>query len=85
MKLDLNFRKLAPYTLLAAFVLTTSCKSTAQTKTTSDVNHFKVVVEHTNTGIKMQSVEGGAGTYLSFSLAENEKQAIDHLGMTKLN
>ena len=85
MKTKLNFKRLTSNLLIAVFVLTASSKLVAQEKKSTDLKDFKVVVEKMENRIKMQSIKGSAWIDLSFSLAENGKQAIDQFGMTKLN
>lgn len=46
---------------------------------------FLFTITKTENGIELKGIEGTAWTELKFSLAENEKQAIDQNGMTKLN
>ena len=85
MKTKLNFRKLITNTLMAAFVLTASSELIAQEKKADDLKSFKVVVEKTENGIKMQSIKGSAWVDLSFSINNDKPQAIDEYGMTELN
>jgi hypothetical protein len=85
MKTKLNFKKLISNTLIALFVLTASSELVAQEKKSEDLKNFKVVVEKTDNGIKMQSVEGSAWIDLSFSINNDRPQAIDEYGMTELN
>ena len=85
MKTKLNFRKLITNTLIAAFILTASSGLIAQEKKSDDLKSFKVVVEKTDNGIKMQGVEGSAWIDLSFSINNDRPQAIDEYGMTELN
>jgi len=85
MKTKLNFRKLITNSLIAVFVLTVSSELIAQEKKSNDLKNFKVVVEKTDNGIKMQSVEGSAWIDLSFSINNDRPQAIDEYGMTELN
>jgi len=70
---------------MAAFVLTASSELIAQEKKADDLKSFKVVVEKTENGIKMQSIEGSAWVDLSFSINNDKPQAIDEYGMTELN
>ena len=60
MKTKLNFKKRMSNTLIALFILTVSSELVAQEKKSEDLKNFKVVVEKTDNGIKMQSVEGSA-------------------------
>lgn len=46
---------------------------------------FLFTITKTESGIELKGMEGTAWTELKFSLAENEKQAIDQFGMTNLN
>ena len=85
MKTKLNFKKLISNTLIALFILTASSELVAQEKKSDDLKNFKVVVEKTDNGIKMQSVEGSAWIDLSFSINNDRPQAIDEYGMAELN
>ena len=85
MKAKLNFKRLIPNLLIAVFVLTASCNLLAQEKKSTDLKDFKVVVERTENGIKMQSIEGSAWLNLTFSINNYQPQAIDEYGMTELN
>jgi len=85
MKAKLNFKWLIPNLLIAVFVLTASCNLIAQEKKSTDLKDFKVVVERTENGIKMQSIEGSAWLNLTFSINNYQTQAIDEYGMTELN
>ena len=85
MKTKLNFKKLMSNTLIALFILTASSELVAQEKKSNDLKNFKVVVEKTDKGIKMQSIEGSAWIDLSFSINNDRPQAIDEYGMTELN
>jgi len=46
---------------------------------------FLFTISKTENGIVLKGIEGTAWTDLTFSLDENGRQAIDQLGMTKLN
>ena len=85
MKTRLKFKKLITNTLIAVFILTASSELIAQEKKSDNLKSFKVVVEKTDNGIKMQSVEGSAWVDLSFSISNDRPQAIDEYGMTELN
>ncbi len=50
-----------------------------------DLKDFKVIVEKTENGIKMQSVQGSAWTDLMFSINNDQPQAINEYGMTELD
>lgn len=45
----------------------------AQEKGTADLKEFKIMIEKTNEGIKVQSCDGGAWIDLSFSLSNNKQ------------
>jgi hypothetical protein len=71
-------------TLTALFVMTVSSKSIAQEQGNVDFKDFKITIERTDNGFKMQSDKGSAWIDLGFSLANNKPQAIDEYGMTQL-
>lgn len=85
MKPKLNSKKLIPNLLIALFVLTSSFDLLAQEKESHDLKDFKIVLERTDKGFKMQSNNGSAWFDLSFSLNFDLPQAIDEYGMTKLD
>jgi hypothetical protein len=84
MKTKLNFRK----TNLILLIFTISLMGCSSLKNTeqksSELKDFKVIVEKTDNGIKMQSVKGSAWVDLAFSLNNYQPQAIDEYGMTEL-
>jgi hypothetical protein len=84
MKTILNLKKLIPTLLITVFVLSASTNLIAQEKKSTDLKDFKVVVEKTEDGLKMQSRKGSAWTELSFSINNDRLQAIDEYGMTAL-
>jgi arginine repressor len=85
MKTRFKFKKLIMNTLIAVFILTASSELIPQEKKSDNLKSFKVVVEKTDNGIKMQSVEGSAWVDLSFSISNDRPQAVDEYGMTELN
>ena len=85
MKPKLNSKKLIPNLLIALFVLTSSFDLLAQEKESHDLKDFKIVLERTDKGFKMQSNNGSAWFDLSFSLNIDLPQAIDEYRMTKLD
>ena len=52
---------------------------------TSELKDFKIIIEKTDYGIEMKSIEGSAWTDLSFNLNNNRPQAVDEYGITELN
>lgn len=70
--------------IIGLFVITVGSKSMAQEKISADLNEFKITIEKTDHGLKMQSDKGSAWVDLSFNLSENKLQAIDENGMTQL-
>jgi hypothetical protein len=85
MKPKTNFRK-ASLILLIFTISLMGCSSLKNKKLKStNLNHFKLIVEKTNEGIKMQSIEGSAWINLAFSINNYQPQAIDEYGMTELN
>ena len=84
MKAKLNFTRPMLNLLIVVFLLTASSKLIAQEKKSTDLKDFKVIVEKTENGIKMQSLKGSAWLDLSFSINNDLPQAIDEYGMTEL-
>jgi hypothetical protein len=84
MKTKFNFKRLIQNLLIAVFALIASSDLIAQEKKSSDLKDFKVVVEKTKNGIKIQSLKGSAWTELTFSIKSDRPQAIDEYGMTDL-
>ena len=85
MMAKLNFTRPMLNLLIALFVLTTSTSLRAQEKKSTDLKDFKIIVEKTENGIKMQSFQGSAWIDLTFNLDNDHPQAIDEYGMTKLD
>ncbi|MBP6586074.1 MAG: hypothetical protein WAS56_02465 [Saprospiraceae bacterium] len=84
MKIKSIFKCLFTSTIVAFFLLICSLESKAQDQNIADVKEFKITIEQTDKGLKMQSSKGSAWIELSFSLRKNKAQAIDEYGMTKL-
>ncbi len=84
MKTKLNIR----ITNLILLIFTISLMGCASLKNaeqkSSALKEFKVIVEKTDTGIKMHSVKGSAWVDLAFNLNDYQPQAIDEYGMTEL-
>ena len=85
MKVKLYFNRPILNLLITVFFLTASAELIAQEKKSTDSKDFKIVVEKTDNGIKMQGIEGSAWIDLSFSLNNKQPQAIDEYGMTELH
>ena len=85
MKTKSTLRSLLTNSLVALFLLTLSSEVIAQQQSSSDLKDFKVTIEKTDEGIKMQSSVGSAWLNLSFSLSNDKPQAIDQFGMTQLD
>ena len=85
MKTKLNFNQIILNLLSIVFFLAASSNLTAQEKKTIDLKDFKIIVEKTDNGIKMKSVEGIAWIDLSFNLENDQTQAVDEYGMTEVN
>jgi len=71
-------------TLFALLVIMAGSESIAQEKVSDEVKEFKITIERTDRGFKLQSDKGSAWAELSFNLAKNKSQAIDEYGMTQL-
>ena len=84
MKLKSNFKNLFTIALVAFFVMTFRSESKAQEQTSTNLKEFKITIERTENGLKMQSSKGSAWIDLSFSLVNYKPQAIDEYGMTEL-
>lgn len=85
MKTKFNYKKLFTKSLIAIMVLTASTEVLAQEKKSTDLKDFKIVVEKTENGLKMESLKGSAWTELTFSINNDRPQAIDEWGMTDLD
>jgi hypothetical protein len=84
MKTTSTIERLLTTTLIVLFLMTFNSESIAQEKISADLKEFKITIEKTNNGLKMQSDKGSAWIDLSFSLSDNKPQAIDKYGMTQL-
>lgn len=84
MKTKSRIEGLLMTTFFALFVMTVSSESKAQEKISGDLKAFKITIEKTDSGLKMQSDKGSAWIDLSFSFANNKPQTIDEFGMTQL-
>lgn len=69
--------------LIVIFLISTSFRLSAQNQDTTNLKDFKIVIENTDTGIKMQSLKGCAWIDLSFGLKNYNTQYIDEYGMTE--
>lgn len=85
MKTKSTFKRLIMKSLIAVFLLTLNSELSAQDLPTTELKDFKITIEMTEDGIKMQSPEGSAWTDLSFSLGNHVPQAIDEYGTTKID
>lgn len=85
MKSKLSSGRSVLYLLAAAFVLTVRAGLFAQERQSTALKDFKIVVEKTETGIKMQSVKGSAWTVLGFSIKKDQPRAIDEYGIADLD
>ena len=83
MKAKMNFKRPFSMILMALFFLTSTSELIAQEKK-DKLKDFKVIVEKTDNGIKMKSEKGSAWIDLSFSLNNDQPQAVDEYGMTEL-
>lgn len=84
MKAKSNLKRFNPSFLMLLFVLVTN-STIAQEKKSVDSNDFKIIVEKTENGIKLQSVQGCAWKELSFKLNDYQTQAINEFGMAELD
>jgi len=49
-----------------------------------DLKPFKISIQKTEDGVELKGIEGTAWTDLSFSLKNNQTQAVDEYGMTEV-
>ena len=70
--------------LIAFFGMTITSESSAQKESSTDLKEFKITIERTHNGLKMQSEKNSAWIDLGFHLANNKPQAIDEFGMTQI-
>ena len=77
-----------PRLILAQLVIIfsfSSCNINSETEVTHQLSDFKVVIENTDDGVKMQSLGGPMSWIeLSFSLNTNKPQGVDENGMADL-
>ena len=85
MKVKLNFSRPILNLFIAVLFFTAGPALTARENNTPDLKDFKIVIEKTDTGIKMKGLEGSAWLDVSFSLNNYRPQAVDEYGMTALN
>jgi len=83
--MKLNFKKVISSIFIGIFILTVSSELVALEKKSTDLKDFKIVIEKTDTGIKLTCKNGCAWTELTFSLKDYKPQTIDEYGMTELN
>lgn len=83
MKTKMNFKRPFSMILMGLLFLTATSGLIAQEKK-AELKDFKVIVEKTDNGIKMKSEKGSAWIDLSFSLENDQPQAVDEYGMTEL-
>ena len=79
-----NIVRFLTTTFIAFFVMTFNSESIAQEQNSNDLKEFKITIERTDNGLKLQSSKGSAWIDLGFSLVINKPQAIDEYGMTEL-
>lgn len=83
MKTKSRFAKLWLSAAIITCSLAISSKAVAQDQSSTDLKEFKITIEKTDKGLKMQSHQGSAWIDLSFSLVNNKPQMIDEWGMTR--
>jgi hypothetical protein len=83
MKTKSTFNNFFIKTLIVVSFMTSSFVVAAQNEDKPDLRDFKIVIENTDTGLKMQSLKGCAWIDLSFSLNNYVPLYIDEYGMTE--
>lgn len=76
--------KITKLLMIVAFVFA-GASLKAQNDKLPDLKDFKIVIENTANGLKMQGIEGTVWTDLEFTLLKNQPQAVNTYGMTKVN
>lgn len=84
MNLQANLKNRITKSCCALLLLPISFNLLAQAHQATDLKDFKITVEKTEKGIKLESLQGSAWLDLSFSVGTDNPQAIDEYGMTKL-
>ena len=84
MKTKPTFERLLTISLITVIFFTLSYELMAQVQNSIDLKDFKITIEKTDNGIKMNSSNGSAWIDLSFSIVNEKPQAIDEFGMTQL-
>ncbi len=82
MKLDFN--ELTAKLLVGLFIIMLGVEVVAQERESTGLKDFKIVIEKTDSGIKLKSIKGSAWSELSFTIRNDKPQAIDEYGMTEL-
>jgi len=72
---------------ITVFVFSLGVSSTlmAQDSQSTELKDFKLVIEKTEDGIKLQCKKGAAWKELSYRTCDFKEQAIDEFGMTSVN
>ena len=83
MKTQKNLNKVAGNCIVVVFLLTLSCQI-IRPRESNDLRDFKILIEKTDRGIKMQGLEGTAWIDIEFSINENQPQVINQFGMTEV-
>ena len=83
MKTTSKFEKLWLSAVIITCSLAIGSKAAAQDQISTDLKEFKITIEKTDKGLKMQSHQGSAWIDLSFRLVNNKPQMIDEWGMTR--
>lgn len=83
MKTTSKFEKLWLSAVIITCSLAIGSKAVAQDQSSTDLKEFKITIEKTDKGLKMQSHQGSAWIDLSFRLVNNKPQMIDEWGMTR--
>lgn len=83
MKTKLESARLYAIMLMALFLTTWSIEVLAQEQEAAAVPQFKITIERTDNGLRLQSQQGSAWKELSFNLSDNQVQAVDEFGMAE--
>lgn len=85
MKTHLNLSRNLANLLIFTLIIVANSGLMAQKSTKTELKDFKIIIEQTNDGLKLECKKGSAWINLSFSLSDNKEMAIDEYGMSDLN
>lgn len=85
MKTQLNLSRTLTKLLIITIIIVANSGLMAQKSTKTEIKDFKIIIEKTTDGLKLECKKGSAWINLSFSLGDNKEMAIDEYGMSDSN